>query len=182
MTGVLYLIRHTNVDISPGICYGKSDVNLAATFHNEAEIIMNKINGIPVARIYSSPLARCSKLAYKLGKKVKFDKRLEEMDFGEWECSSWTEIFHSAKGKEWFQDYLNVTCPNGESFQNLMQRVSSFVLEIPLEAKATIVVTHAGVIRSILATLKIVDTDKIFSIEICYGQIIKIENGKYSII
>ena len=34
----LILIRHTSVDVPPGVCYGQTDVPLKSTFEQEAEI------------------------------------------------------------------------------------------------------------------------------------------------
>lgn len=35
----IYLIRHTTPHIEKGICYGQTDLDVAETFNNEAEII-----------------------------------------------------------------------------------------------------------------------------------------------
>ena len=33
------LIRHTAVEVAPGICYGQTDVPLKSTFEQEAEVV-----------------------------------------------------------------------------------------------------------------------------------------------
>jgi len=91
----LWLIRHTNVNVAPGICYGQTDVDVAETFENEAQVIKKQIENIEFDKVYSSPLIRCKKLAeYLFNTNIKYDTRLRELNFGEWEMQAWDKIQH----------------------------------------------------------------------------------------
>ena len=155
--GIIYLIRHTKTVAEEGICYGRLDLTTAGCFDEQASIIRRKMEGVPVGKIYSSPLRRCKQLAHTIGKKVICDNRR-------------------------FADYLNVRCPGGESFRDLCKRVKLFAEEIPLDAKSTVIVTHSGVIRSFLAAMDILPEEEIFTVDIAYGQIVKIENREFELI
>ena len=180
--GIIYLIRHTKTVAEEGICYGRLDLTTAGCFDEQVSIIRKKMEGVPVGKIYSSPLRRCKQLAHTIGKKVICDNRIAEMDFGDWEGQSWNEIFLREDGKRWFADYLNERCPGGESFRDLCKRVKLFAEEIPLDAKSTVIVTHSGVIRSFLAAMDILPEEEIFTVDIAYGQIVKIENREFELI
>jgi alpha-ribazole phosphatase len=93
MWGIIYLIRHTRLKIKEGICYGSTDIDLADSFLEEAELIREKFKDMPIGRVYCSPLNRCKKLAECFKRRIIFDNRLIEMDFGDWEGVSWNEVF-----------------------------------------------------------------------------------------
>ena len=81
----LYLVRHPQPDVAPGLCYGASDVPVpeAELARVHAALAAQGLpGGLPV---YSSPLLRCALLAERLAPgRVTLDARLAEMDFGEW--------------------------------------------------------------------------------------------------
>ena len=49
------LIRHTSVDVPPGVCYGQTDVPLKPTFEQEAAITQENLkNYLPFDHVYTS--------------------------------------------------------------------------------------------------------------------------------
>ena len=168
----LYLVRHTTPDITQGICYGNSDIDVAAhSFAAELEAVRNKLAGIePLAIagsvIYSSPMQRCIKLAAELASGLNLcaprqDARLMELDFGDWELRRWDDIPRAAFDA-WAHDHVDQAPPNGESFYALHQRATAFLAEVCARpATACVVVTHGGVIRALLGEvlgLPLIDT------------------------
>ncbi len=168
-------IRHTSVDVPSGICYGITDVPLAPTFPTELESIRQKLTDKSFDAVFSSPLSRCTKLANEVlpGKPLRIDNRLTELDFGIWEMKDWNEIFESPEGKVWFADYTHASCPNGESFADLVSRVKSFLDELKeYENEPIAVITHAGVIRALLCLLLQKTPEEAFQTPLTYGQIV----------
>lgn len=168
----LYLVRHTTPDIAKGVCYGKSDIDVAAhSFAAELEAICHKLAGITSlaidsSAIYSSPMQRCTKLADELASSLNLspptqDPRLVELDFGDWELCSWDDIPRDAFDA-WAHDHVDQAPPNGESFYALHQRAAAFLAEVSAKpASACVVVTHGGVIRALLGEvlgLPLIDT------------------------
>lgn len=156
----IYLIRHTTPHIEKGICYGQSDVPLANSFENEWQALKDKL---PIAAdvIFSSPLSRCMVLASKLG--VHYDvpviqnDRLKELNFGDWEMKQWNNIDQKIL-HEWMDNYLNVKCPGGESYQDLAERVQLFLTNLKTEGHSkVIIVTHHGAMKAMHSILKNVD-------------------------
>ena len=53
------LVRHTKVNVVPGMCYGNTDVDVASSFEEEAERVRQALLKHEFDAIYSSPLQRC---------------------------------------------------------------------------------------------------------------------------
>ncbi len=175
----LFLIRHTKVEVTPGICYGQTDVNVASTFDEEKNIILKNIEGISFDRIFSSPMIRCKVLAQSISKneqEIIFDKRLKELDFGLWEGKLWEEIAKTEKSIKWFDNYFIEKCPEGESYSDLINRVERFIKEIEKEqqTKNMAIICHGGTMRAFLSILNNVSPKATFQQEIGYGEIIKL--------
>ena len=81
------LIRHTSVDVPPGVCYGQTDVPLKSTFEQEAAVTQENLKAfLPFDHVYTSPLTRCVRLATYCGyPDAERDKRIMEINFGSWE-------------------------------------------------------------------------------------------------
>jgi alpha-ribazole phosphatase len=169
----IYLIRHTRVDVPPGICYGRSDVPLAKSFEEEAFRIRDNLADIPIDTVYCSPLERCTRLArYLFGKQYRTDDRLMELNFGEWEMKAWEDIYKHPLGPAWMNNYLNAPCPGGESLPMLVERIKDFLDELsrqPVECCA--IVTHAGVIRACRHLIEGDTLEECFAREVVHGSI-----------
>jgi alpha-ribazole phosphatase len=142
------LIRHTRVEIPPEVCYGRSDVPLAATFLAEAASVRATLPWTPVV-VWTSPAERCRRLAGQLGvAAVRIDDRLQELDFGQWEGRRW-EDFRGAQSEAWANDPWSVRPPGGETTAELCDRVREFRADLIAEDCTRVaIVTHAGVIRA----------------------------------
>jgi len=169
----IYLIRHTTPDIEKGICYGQSDIPLKDTFTSDAKKIL-KLLPDSFDKVYASPLQRCTELAKLIDQNIIIDARLMELDFGSWELKKWEEI-PEKEIKPWYTDWVNTPTNKGESYQELQNRVLSFLEEIPNQYNRIAIVTHAGVIRALWAhfnknTLK--ESFDSFNVE--YGAVLKV--------
>jgi len=105
--------------------------------------------------IFSSPMQRCrqSCQALSLQQKIHYNKSLREIDFGEWEGLSFTEICEKDPDKvdEWAKGFNTFCFPNGECVQDFLTRVHDAARKISnLEAEQIIIVSHGGVIRALL--------------------------------
>ncbi|MGM8362157.1 alpha-ribazole phosphatase [Flavobacterium sp. ARAG 55.4] len=169
----IYLVRHTETVCEKGICYGQSDVDLKEPYLDQFESIKSQIPADVI--VYSSPLLRCTQLAKYLSDTVITDSRLMEMHFGDWELKNWNAI-PEADYSPWMNDFVNVAVPNGESFVALHERVTDFFETVVSENNTNkiVLVTHAGVIRSILCTVSNLPLKDAFSNKVDFGAVIKI--------
>lgn len=171
----IYLIRHTTPKIEKGICYGQTDLDLRETFLDELDIVKSKLIDLDSSFIvYSSPLKRCRLLADKLSiEPTLVDDRLMELNFGDWEMKEWDTI-SKTRLDIWMNDFVNEPCPNGESYMQLHKRVSGFLEEVKAKkAPKVVIVTHAGVIRSIHSYINSIQLKKSFDLKVQYGEVLK---------
>jgi alpha-ribazole phosphatase len=180
------LIRHTSVAVARGICYGQSDVPLAATFAAEAADVRARLPWVPV-EVWSSPSARALRLAETLGAPaIRIDARLLELNFGDWENRAW-ESFHDAQSEAWARDPWNIRPPGGETAARLHHRVGEVRAMLLARLAGTgasggagaasppppriAIVTHAGVIRSWRAHAQSRPLKELSSAAIPFGHI-----------
>ena len=141
----LYLIRHTQPQVRRGICYGASDLPLAA----DPLAVATRLRPLlPAdAPVFTSPLRRCLGLAERLADAPLADARLAEIDFGEWELRHWDDIGADAVG-EWAADPIGFTPPGGECPRDVLARALDFVDGLLVAGLPNAcVVTHGGIIR-----------------------------------
>ncbi|WP_035055702.1 histidine phosphatase family protein [Andreprevotia chitinilytica] len=144
----LYLIRHPQPLVEPSICYGRLDLPLAEPVATTLAAICAQL---PAAfTCYSSPLQRCRLLAEALHPQPIFDARLLELDFGRWEGMCWNDIGPAALDQWIASDYTG-ECHGGEGVVDLQARIGAWAQEQVGAAQAVVAVTHAGVIRTLLA-------------------------------
>lgn len=146
------LIRHTAVDVPPGVCYGQTDVPLKASFIQEAAITSIRLEKQAAARgdfdkAFTSPLSRCTRLADYCGYlDAERDDRLKELNFGAWEMQPFLTIT-DPRMQEWIDDYFNVPATGGESFRMQYARVAAFLDELKQQAYQRVAIfAHGGVL------------------------------------
>lgn len=197
----VYLIRHTEVAVGRSVAYGQSDVDLADNYEEQLDRLRVHLPNDPTA-IFSSPLNRCRRLAEDLASMlaagsqietapgqtavvdahrpvVQFDDRLKEFHFGDWEMMPWAAIGRDALDP-WMADFVNVPTPNGESFQQVFDRVSAFWREqiLPLANQPpgppVFIVSHGGVIRALLCLFLDLSLRNAYRINLDYGAVTKL--------
>jgi len=174
----IYLVRHTETTCEKGICYGQSDVDLAEPFESVFENILSQLPSKAI--IFSSPLKRCVTLAKYIQNNIKTisyeeDKRLMEMNFGDWEMKSWNSIPQDQLNP-WMEDFVNIKVSNGESFVELHERANNFLSEKKSNKinHPVIIVAHAGTIRSFLCHHSSLPLKDAFQNKVDFGEVIKI--------
>ncbi len=168
------LIRHTSVNVPKNVCYGQYDVEVTNTFEKEADIVKEKLNDKVFDIIYSSPLTRCKKLAnHCFDSTINYIPELMEMNFGDWEMKQWDHIDSIAWGNDW----INTKVPNGESFIEMYNRVTSFfeTLKTNTQLKRVAIFTHGGVIACSRVYFENIPLIKAFEKSAKYGEIITYE-------
>lgn len=150
-----HLIRHPEPDIATGTCYGQLDIPLSMTGLEQQTCLIEWAKTQTVERVYTSPLVRCQSLAKALTQDacpLHSVAAFKEFDFGSWEGKKWDQICRT-EIDAWQQDLLHYRIPNGESLDAFHQRVISawHKLVDKHQGQNIVVITHAGVIRSIVA-------------------------------
>lgn len=159
----LYLIRHPQPEVAAGLCYGRTDLALRAPW--SAEGVAGRLPaGLPV---FSSPLRRCAEFATALSPHAAMDPRLTELDFGAWEMQAWDDI-PRAQIDAWTADPLGFKGHGGESVAQMQARVRHALAE--LEGPCAWV-THAGVMKLVLAELLALAQDEWLSLRFAHAEL-----------
>jgi alpha-ribazole phosphatase len=149
----LWLLRHAQVDLPAGLCYGASDVPAHAALTLQAAQAAAAVLplGLPV---WVSALGRAQALALALQQlrpdlgPPTTDLRLNEMDFGQWELQAWDAVPRSAFD-DWMTDFAHHRFGGKESTQQVIDRVAQALQALrATQAREAVWVTHAGVIRA----------------------------------
>lgn len=168
---ILHLIRHPKPLIAAGICYGRLDIpaeNAAAVQRLRDELPP----GLP---LWSSPLRRCRELAEQLHPAPLFDPRLAEMDFGLWEGRPWAAI-PRPELDAWAADIAGYAPPAGESPRQVQQRALAFVAG--LRVPEAVIITHAGVIRLLLAHWQALPAARWCERQIAFAERVVVDLGR----
>ena len=175
---VFTLIRHPEPAVS-GICYGSLDVPLSAAGLRNAHAIAVNFAGEPFAAIYTSPLRRCAETARMLaeGRECPLETldALRELDFGCFEGRNFDELARDYPDvyRRWMESPTEVEFPGGESFATMRKRVLGAIQELRTRhaRQHLALVTHGGVIRTLLVEVYGMDPRRMFEIELPYGAI-----------
>lgn len=147
----LWMVRHAQPLIAPGVCYGATDVPADAQATLVAATALSLV--LPQGLVLlSSTLQRCQQLTQQLlvlrpDLISKMDARLTEMDFGCWEGQRWDAI-PPAELERWTDDFAQHPCGGAESVAKFMRRVSDVWDEHAEQGHDAVWITHAGVIRA----------------------------------
>ncbi len=165
----LHLIRHPKPVIAPGVCYGRYDCRADGVVETAAVLRALLPAGLP---LWTSPLIRCRALAGQLHAHPVIDERLAEMHFGDWEGRRWDEI-PRAELDAWAADVAGYAPPGGESPCDLQRRALDFVAS--LDVPEAVIVTHAGVIRTLLAHWQGLPPERWTELNFAYGSCTVVE-------
>lgn len=180
--GKLILIRHGQTDMNKDqLYYGRLDVPINETGKEQAENTRKNLVELEIDydKIYSSPMKRAYETAEIVNYKnleIEKDDELREMDFGIFEGLSYKEIIKKypeemEKLKKDWKTYSYVTGENPFMFQ---KRALKFLEKID-KNKNNMVVTHWGIICTLLSFLFSSELEGYWKYQVKNGGIVIIE-------
>ncbi|HHH35258.1 MAG TPA: histidine phosphatase family protein [Gammaproteobacteria bacterium] len=136
----------------------------------------------PWERIVTSPLRRCSEFARGLGERLSIpvseDPRLREIGFGAWEGRSAAELLAADPGalRRFYHDPLGAAPEGAEPVPVFMARVARAWEDCLAESggERLLIVSHAGVMRAIVAHLLGMPPERLFRIAIGHAVLLRI--------
>lgn len=158
MASRVLLIRHGSVRPEfVGRLNGRRDIPLAATYRAELSLAVPILKGERPGVIFSSPQARALTCAELLAEQIQrpliSDDHLMEMDLGDWEGKTLSELEELdgdmvRRFRQWDPTFV---VPGGESVSHFVSRVSAACRLLCSRRESTVVaVTHSGVIRQMI--------------------------------
>lgn len=151
------LIRHASHDwLGKGIAGRMQGVHLNARGRAEAQALAEHLRHIPVAALYSSPLARTWETAGFLAREWKLDVRYHagflEIDFGRWTGLPFDKLDRDLEWSEWNNHRSHARVPLGEAMREVQARALDSLGELAREHPDShvAIVSHGDVIRAVL--------------------------------
>lgn len=156
----IYLVRHGETEWNKKLLYqGQRDIPLNEQGVLQAGLVAAHLEQEQIDVIYSSPLARARKTATLIGERHGLEPCLEEglmeIDFGAWEGLNYSDLDQGEKlvAERWFKNPASANIPGGEPYSAFNERVLQSFAQIRKNNQNIAVVTHAGVIRVIVAAV-----------------------------
>ncbi len=174
----LFLARHAQPIVAPGICYGRLD--LAVIPEQERALLERLKAELPrELTVISSPLQRCASTAMKLHHagwpEPVFTEQIAEMHFGEWEGRAWRDI-NREQIDAWAADIVGYCPPGGESVQQLAQRALACIAAQDF-SRDVLLITHAGVMQVLTKLLQRQPLADFSARKIEYGELLTLERS-----
>lgn len=156
----LLLIRHAETDLAGTFC-GHSDPHLNAQGWVQVGRLIADLKDYSVEHVYTSDLQRTQQTAWAIAShfeaKCHVRAGLREIHFGRWEGLPWSEIVlrDPEEANRWMKEYPHGNFPEGEDVRYFDARVWQEIEFLIGESDAgpVTVVTHGGVIRSVLTQI-----------------------------
>lgn len=138
-------------------------------------------------KIISSPLQRCSAFAEQIADKFSLplllNEQFQEMNFGRWDGQLFADLYSGADTEQLFQfmrDPNATSPPEGESYIEFELRVMSAWQALlsslhEQQIEHCLLVTHGGVIRTILSNVLGFPSNNIFRLEVPYACMSRIK-------
>lgn len=190
MTPLVYFVRHGETDWNvEGRLQGQADTDLNAKGRRQATRNGKRLAGLipdPGAFDFvASPLKRTrdtmERIRTAMGldpKAYRTDARLMELNFGDWQGSTYTELDAASPGSqaERARDKWNFVPPgaSSESYADLLARVRPFVEGL---RRPAVCVTHGGVIRVLFRMVEERPERVCARLPVPQDRVLKFENG-----
>ena len=185
----LILVRHGETDWNrEGRLQGGQDIPLNELGRRQAAEAAGRLRtlvpGFATLDFIGSPMHRAREtmdiLRAELGLPpgvYRLDDRLKELTFGSWEGFTWRDIRKAEREQAQLRerDKWSFVPPGGESYAMLADRIRPVLEELPGE---TVIVSHGGVARAILALVGAVPPQKASMVEIWQGKILTVTGNR----
>ncbi len=169
---------------------GITDIALSETGIEQAEKLARSLQTEPFDAIITSPLQRAYNTAQAIGKyhdiSIGVEEDLHELNAGELEGLSFPDLVerYPVFLSQWQVDHASVVMPNGESLEEVQNRVWPVIQRISETAQNALVVSHSFVIITILCkiqNLHLSHSSKL-RIGVASKTCINIENGSATVV
>ena len=156
----LYLIRHGQSEANLRDCFlGHGDLPLTALGHQQAQLTAGYLDSIHADAIYASDLRRAYDTAQHTAQRrnmtVTADRRLREINAGEWDFRPFTELVQAyPEAYDLWQHNIGLArCVGGESVVELQSRIVAAVTDLAQrhEGQTIFLFLHATPIRVLRA-------------------------------
>lgn len=172
----LILLRHAEPLTPAGVALGHTDVALSAAGRQQAQALVATWQGPRPQEILCSDLRRARETLEPLlcawGMSARYDARLREMHFGDWEGQRFDDLAQSDPERlaRWYAHWQTEPAPGGESFADVRVRVRAVLAEAQVGPAPLLLCAHAGSLRAVLVELGHCSAVEAFARAMPYAQ------------
>jgi len=176
----IWLVRHGEADVPPGVAIGRGDPPLSTRGQRQVARPAKRLAAEGVQRVFSSDLQRAQETAERIAASLRLAvnvcPELREIDFGTWEGRAlgdlWTEKPDEAEA--WERDLRCVPSGFGERFEALEARVAHFRCRLD-GYRVAVVVAHRGPLAVLLHQLTRRSMEEAWMAPLAIGAALKVE-------
>ncbi len=175
----VYLVRHgqTNFNMDGVIQGYSSDLPLNETGGDQAHRLADSLSNHRFDLILSSDLQRCLQTARIISEKIKVpveaDKRLREIDFGEWEGQTFEDMMKTPAWNIWVTTPSKWKVRGSERIEEVQKRVVAAVSDALKKVDALLVVSHGVAISTFILHAKNLPVDDLEKHSIANAGIVR---------
>jgi len=167
--------------------YGRLDSEFTKKGHAQLEWLKRELACEQVDAVFSSPLPRALSVAKEVcealqlgAEDIQVRSELSEMDFGIFEGLTYEEAMerHPVEWESYCESYRNYRIPEGESFSEFEERIEGFIESLEDEDMTALIVTHGGVVQSIMTRLLGLGADDRWHFRVRPASIVEIETAQ----
>lgn len=180
------LIRHAEyAGIGAALIGRTPGVGLDERGHAQAAALAERLAGLPIRAVYTSPLERTRETALPLGRRldlqVKVCWELNEINFGEWQGRTFAELDDQPRWQQWNAFRSGGAPPGGETMlaaqERIVQAIAACREQHPHAAVA--LVSHSDMIKAALAYFLGMPLDLLGRLEIAPASVSALQIDDY---
>lgn len=185
----LILVRHGETDWNrEGRLQGGQDIPLNDLGRRQAAEAAGRLKALEPAYAgldyIASPMQRARETMDILRRELDLpaetyaiDQRLRELTFGAWEGFTWRDVRKAEREQAHLRerDKWGFVPPGGESYRMLAERIRPVLEGLQRE---TVIVSHGGVARAVLALIGAVATQDAARVEIWQGKLLVVTGSR----
>jgi probable phosphoglycerate mutase len=156
------LVRHAAHEwLGRGFAGRLPGVGLNAQGRAEAQALVQRLAGVPLAAIYCSPQQRTQETAQPLADAqalpIQVEPGFDEVGLGDWTGRTFEDVRSTQAGtwKHWLERRSSAQPPGGERFADVPQRAMAALRRIASEHPEdhVLVVSHGDVLKAVVASV-----------------------------
>jgi broad specificity phosphatase PhoE len=177
------LLRHAAHDLAGRALAGRmAGLGLNEAGRQQAQALAGALAARGIEAVYSSPQQRTREtaepIARRLALPVRVSAAFDEIDFGAWTGRDfhWLQDNDAARWRQWCDHRGDAVPPGGEPFRAVAQRAAAGLRQLVLAhpGQPVLVVSHADVIKAVVADCLGVGLDGLERFELACGGLCEI--------
>jgi alpha-ribazole phosphatase len=174
-------VRHGQAEgQDSGKVLGSTDADLNAKGREQATMLGTALGKLTWDRVIHSPMQRVVQTMNTALPEVAdptMDRRLREINFGDWEGLTFDEIrtIDAVCAEQWLDNNSDFQFPNGEKIADFFSRIEDFAADLRKLDGTTLIFAHGGVICHMVSHFINLNYQNAFSLSVDHTSISRVK-------